>query len=236
MLLLTTGHAVDASDEQPAKLYEIEHDNWYGTCSKKRCPNPFDDLMFEDNDQIQFHGGSFGEFINHKDKWGETPLHDAILDANIKRVEKLIELGANVNLQNDSDTTPLYIAIYCKNEQIVRLLFAAGANINSQNQSGSTLLHNAIYNEKEQIVRLLLANGADVNSKNQSGNTPLHVAAYKSNYEIIQLLLTYGADVNKQNKYGETAKRLTTNQTILAIFNEAAVTPDNLINNSCSIS
>ena len=300
ILLLTTDHTVDASNQQPAKLYEMEHENWYGTCSKKRCPNPFDDLIFEDNDQIQLHGGSCQEWINHRKNDENTLLSRAVKTNNIEEVKRLVEIGADVDMQDKQSHTLLHWAVYMNAKEITQLLLAAGAIVNQQDNNGETPLHFAAGRNSYKTIQLLLDAGADVNQQNKSGNTPLHWAAKKNRYEIVQLLLASGAHINQQNEFGDTPLHLAVynrnNETILlllaarasaaiknnrkesprkladneviremfyqaeatirnrnrefrtneetrTIFNEAAVTPDNLINNSfnpinnfCSIS
>ena len=274
ILLLATNHGMHASHEQPAELYKMEHANWYGTCSSKRCPNPFDDLMFEDNDQIQLHGGSCQEWVNHKNKdllmpgWDDenTFLGRAVKTNNIQEVTRLIELGADVNMQDKYGDILLHWAVYENTKEITQLLLTAGAVINKQNNYGYTPLHFAATRSLYKTIQLLLDAGADVNKQNEDGDTPLHLAVATMDpirllitasvngdtttdletlidnaQKSIKLLIESGAKLRIKNKNGKTAKELTTNkygtnQTILAIFNEAAVTPDNLINNSCSIS
>ena len=228
ILLLATGHAVNASNQQPANLHKMKLTNWYGTCSPKTCPSPFNDLMFGDDNQLQFHGGSCQEWVNHRiDEHGNTLL---ILDSSIKRVKKLIELGAEVDIQNEFGDTPLHRAANYDRYEVIQLLVDSGADVNQQNTNGNVPLHFA---NNKQIARLLLIAGTNVNQQNQFGNTPLHRAAYYDQYEVIQLLLVAGADKTIKNQYGLTAKEYATNP---ASFNTAAIKLTNLINSSCSIS
>ena len=236
LILLVASHGIHASHEQPAKLYEMEHENWYGTCSKKRCPNPFDDLMFEDNDQIQLHGGSCQEWINHKNKWGDIFFNKAMKENNIRRVEKLIELGTEVHQQDEYGRTLLYCAIYSKNEQIVQLLIANGANVNQRSNDGYTPLYWAIDSNNPESIKLLLAAGADTTIRNRNYVTPLYWAVKFNKHEAIQLLLAAGADTTITNNEGRTARELITDQITRSIFDEVAVTPADQINSYCSIS
>ena len=180
LLFLATGHGMHAADEQPAKWYEMYHENWYGMCegdSQFKCPNPFDDLMFGDNDQIQFRF-SLEEWINHKNKNGRTFLHQAVQENNIKIVEKIIEHGADVNLQDVEGITALDWAV-------------ALAKFNN-----------------DEIIQLLLIAGADVNRKNIFGDTPLYVAAKRNNRNAMFSLLLAGANPKITSKGGRTARDL----------------------------
>jgi len=48
--------------------------------------------------------------INAKDKYGRTPLHNAV-ECNLDIVKYCIEKGANVNIADENGNTPLYFAI-----------------------------------------------------------------------------------------------------------------------------
>ena len=207
ILLSTASHWVDASNQQPAELYKIEHKNWYGTCSPKRCPNPFDDLIFQDNDQIQLHGGSFGEFINHRKNDGDTLLIKTIQANNVQNVKRLIEIGADIDQQDNwNGATPLHIAAQGNSCQITQLLLANGAHVNQQNIFDETPLHWAVKSNAYETAQLLINANVDVNQQNNlNGFTPLHIAAENRLYQITQLLLAAGADVNQQNKSGHSS-------------------------------
>ncbi|CAJ0855960.1 17302_t:CDS:2 [Entrophospora sp. SA101] len=93
------------------------------------------------------------------DDFGNSALHYALLEANIKVIDKLLELGAKVNIINKGGFSPLHIAVTKSKE-------------------------NPEYRE---IAKKLLVNGANPNlSKN--GDTPLHNAATQGDLESLKLL------------------------------------------------
>ena len=65
---------------------------------------------------------------------------------DIEKVRKLLQAGANVNLQDKNGETPLYKASRNGYTNIVRLLLDAGANPNIQDNGGQTALMNASMN------------------------------------------------------------------------------------------
>ena len=97
-------------------------------------------------------------------------LFMAASSKDVKIVEKLLKLGANVNIQNDKMQTPLHLAC------------------NSENDTADY-----------EIVKLLLEKGAIVNAKDCDGNTPLYVAHWPDIPEIVEELLKHGADFDSEN-------------------------------------
>ena len=139
--------------------------------------------------------------VNTYDRDGNTMLHEAIkrkVDPRI--VEMLIQYGAIVDVENDSEETPLDIAIrYNKDSSIICLLLERSMYV-----SKWPTLSYAIDHADSVLLQLLLNNGADVNAKDLIGDPPLHLAIYRNNAEIAEILLRNGADVNTQNNAGET--------------------------------
>ena len=121
----------------------------------------------------------------------------------------LLELGAGINIQNDSGDTALHAACSHDNDvdpELITLLITNGAGINLQNGMGDTPLHTAcIHNLNTEIIRLLITNGADVNAQNGVGDTPLHVACkHRKRPELIRFLIANGANVEALNLERQT--------------------------------
>lgn len=53
---------------------------------------------------------SLGFNCNHRDQWGETPLHDAARSGSVESLELLIHAGADVTAASDNGDTPLIVA------------------------------------------------------------------------------------------------------------------------------
>ncbi len=69
--------------------------------------------------------------VNAKNICGNTPLHCAIINKNIKSVRILLKTkDIDVNIQNNEGNTPLHLAIkYNLNDGLIELLIDSGANI-----------------------------------------------------------------------------------------------------------
>ena len=138
-------------------------------------------------------------------------LFDTLSYNNRNVVEKLLELGANVNHKFADGKTPLHLA---KTLAIAQLLIVKGADINALDGDGKTPLHTAAADSTDKKGRTplheaavaqpfpahngdaltpLIVRGADVNAKDFEGNTPLRLAAKANFKEVVKLLKKQGA-------------------------------------------
>ncbi|MCX5924887.1 MAG: ankyrin repeat domain-containing protein, partial [Candidatus Dependentiae bacterium] len=133
-------------------------------------------------------------------------LSQALDDGDTDRVNKAIELGANVNQENSGGYTPLRKAILYKNIKMVLMLLAAGANVNQSDTDGVTPLIKVLsyIPLSLEMVNIVLKAGADVNQPDRCGNTPLMVAINHNNTVLVELLLNHGATetINQASQYG----------------------------------
>lgn len=132
--------------------------------------------------------------------------------SHIGIVERLIDLGCNVNNINKEKENPLILAVKnCQNEDVnlISTLLERGANTEQCNNILWSALEYAMRGEKINIVRLLLEYGADPNVKIKSEwSLLMNTAKFAGNpiqYEMTKLFLENGADVNFQysSDYGE---------------------------------
>jgi ankyrin repeat protein len=162
-----------------------------------------------------------GWWVNAKDKYGRTLLHQAIEKRDFDEVKRLVAEGADVNVKGGRHAlrrTPLTLAVGHSYE-IFQYLIEHGADVNLQtdiahNAGALTPLHHAIMsvnNNDLKYVTTLLKHGADLNIRGMSDMQPIHVAAEGSNsikgdyfprVELIKLLVNNGADVNSKAGFG----------------------------------
>jgi ankyrin repeat protein len=152
---------------------------------------------------------------------GKYPIHKAVLDADIKFLEQLIEHGADVNSIDDSyGNTPIYYAIKENNFAIMARLIYHNANLEIKNDAQKTpltyamsvnkpiALFLAIWTNDRLSVAVLLAQNI---SFNYNGDTPLHIAAFLGNKELIEMILekTKGEiNINAINNFSKTSMDL----------------------------
>ena len=147
-----------------------------------------------------------GADMNIKNRWGETPLYQAIL-MNIETIAiKLIVKGADPNVKDYYGNTPLHKATKNNLKNISRLLISKGVDLNIEDYYGQRPLIYATKNNMTIVSKLLIQKGVDVNIKYKSscGRTPLHFAVENNMENIVRILIDYGANLNIKNKWGET--------------------------------
>lgn len=146
--------------------------------------------------------------------YGNTPLMLALKYKDI--AQKLLDKGANVNLQDDRGETALMKAANQINKEVVQMLINAQADVNVKDAEGNTALKYAICSVVldettqrllciEEIIQILIDAGADINTCNNWGDTPLIYCARWGHKEKVKMLLDKGADPNVRNNKGENA-------------------------------
>lgn len=175
------------------------------------------------------------------DKAGYTALTAAVILADPKMVETLVEGGAKMDVRAAANNlTPLVMAAanpdpfkhknYIK---IMKFLLDRKADVNFQASDGRTPLIAAAMNADQdqalEKVALLLDEGAKPDIVKHGGETALMLAAGRGNDRIVQLLIEKGADVNLKNGAGESAMsyaRRSGNNAIIALLESKGLKPE----------
>uniref|UniRef100_A0A3Q3A6S2 Tonsoku-like protein n=1 Tax=Kryptolebias marmoratus TaxID=37003 RepID=A0A3Q3A6S2_KRYMA len=113
---------------------------------------------------------------NKRNEKGETSLHRACIDGNLRQVQYLVEQGHPVNPRDYCGWTPLHEACNHGHYDAVALLLERGANINDPGGplcQGVTPLHDALACGHLQVARLVVERGASVTLRNSKGETPM---------------------------------------------------------------
>jgi len=161
-----------------------------------------------------------GADINHSSDIG-SPITIAASKGFESEVQKLMELGVNINMQDYLGKTPLHYQAYFGNEKTVQKLIEAGANVNVLDSKNESALHSATMKrdweghegpidktaEYLKIIEVLINAGADINAQDNSERTPLHKAVILSEVTCLTLLKA-GANVNIQDRNGDTPLHL----------------------------
>lgn len=129
---------------------------------------------------------------------------------DIKKLEDLINRGANINATGIAGEQLLQIAVIEDYNEGVKLLLNHGANPNQlvtdlRGHSQPLLTYAVHYGPGPQVIESLLKAGANPNAKDNIGFPALHVAVTRGNTQKIQLLLEYGADIESRNTLDHTA-------------------------------
>ena len=121
---------------------------------------------------------------------GRTVLIYAAWNGSTEVVKTLIEIGANINIQNDNGDTALRLAARRGLTEIVKILVENGADMNiKDSRYGRTALIYAAREGRTEVVKLLIDNGANMNIKDSRyGRTALDMAEGRGHTEIINIL------------------------------------------------
>ncbi|XP_059827541.1 tonsoku-like protein isoform X2 [Hypanus sabinus] len=113
---------------------------------------------------------------NRRNEKGETVLHRACIEGNLKHVQCLVEKGHPLNPRDYCGWTPLHEACNHGHLEIVQFLLDHQANINDAGGphcEGITPLHDAVISGNFAVAQLLVEKGASVTVQNAEGQTPL---------------------------------------------------------------
>ncbi len=155
--------------------------------------------------------------VDSKDEDDMTPLHLASQRNHPETVLKLIEIGAQVDVQaipnprrlasfmqamqqlgiqgdpNENGVTPLHLA---DSLEVTALLVVNGADIDAVGPMGATPLSKAICNNEKEIAQFLIEQGANIERQTIDGCTVLTKAIVIGNPNMLHLLVDKGANIH----------------------------------------
>ena len=155
-----------------------------------------------------------------KFKYGENALYNAATLGDINFMEKLLENGYELGIENENGTTALQLSINHQHLESIRLLIRHGSVLNFdkiklpeylnsnlvnmlnefKDENGDFLVHFAAKTQNLKLIEQL----TNVQLKNREGSTPFHIAAKTGNFECLSSLLTKGSNADELNQFGQT--------------------------------
>ena len=147
-----------------------------------------------------------GADVNIANHSGDTPLCFAARKGNFKSIERLIEAGADVNIQHTSENklgnTSLMWAAQEGHDTCADLLIKKGADVNGRNQRSLTALMLAAKEARDKCVRVLIGAGAGVNILDNNRHTALYMVVRGKHLGVehlncAKMLLAAGARVSR---------------------------------------
>ncbi len=146
-----------------------------------------------DEAQVELVGSliAAGADVNGVDD-GQTALGAAISLEQPVVAKYLIDAGADVNANTNSNSFPLIEASKKGYDYLVNRLIRKGADINKRDELGRTALHAAVARERHRLVDTLLRVGANPRIFDNDGISPVVLAETK-NLRKIHTLLTASA-------------------------------------------
>lgn len=134
--------------------------------------------------------------LNKQDKAGDTRLHKAAREGNVRDVKKFLSEGTDPNKKNEAHMTALHIAAYWGEEAIVTILLQYDAVVDADNGHGWTALHSAAIagglKSRKGVIELLLAAGASLTKQDKYGWTPQdYMTLWEENETVAEKLKNY---------------------------------------------
>lgn len=162
------------------KNSKILHQDLFGKLAKKYTGQ----CLLEAHDEYHYVNDVSGEE-------SYTPLISCIRMPNVevKVIEHLISLGANVNAAVAGGHGPLYFALKSNRLDLLEILLVNGANPNAADKYGNPSLYYAVTDQNLPMVEMLVRHGANTGAADFYGDFPIFWAYRLRNFEIMEVLL-----------------------------------------------
>lgn len=162
------------------------------------------------------------------DRDGDTALHRLVAqkrlsdkdeeDSRLTLMERLIQAGLDVNLQNAKGQTPMHLLpivtnerLKKKNKRLMSTLVAAGADLNATDNLGQTpiffqLKNGDTYKDADDVesCSYLIKHGARLDIHDASGRTVLYAIQKPYNIKLLQWLIDHGSDPKVTDNQGNS--------------------------------
>lgn len=170
------------------------------------------------------------QYVNTVDDSGMTAAHIAAEMGSHKIIQRLIAIGADINILDGQGRSPLDIAfsrtrsdehvavaaILIENYSIIpndqQFYYAyqtiANHDMNLRFEGGMTPLHYAAGYRHPALMRRLLDEGAYLEARDEQKDTPLHTAVSNGFFDIVRILIEHGADADARDAKNNTPLHL----------------------------
>ncbi|KAF8763623.1 Serine/threonine-protein phosphatase 6 like protein [Argiope bruennichi] len=134
--------------------------------------------------------------IHDKANDGFSLLHIAAQFGHLNIMKYLIEIGADINSENDAGTKPIHFAAREGHKDIVQFLLDIDPSSKHLTIVGQTPVHYAVLGGHIDVLQFLIDRKFDINASSRKGVLPIHLAVFTNNENILKLLLHLGAFYN----------------------------------------
>lgn len=154
--------------------------------------------LLSGHDDLAVSMMNMGAHVTWKTDRNLTAAHFAARKGLCAAMERILELGIDIDATDTKGWTSLHEACTSGNIPVVMQLLDAGADIERPLPSGDRPLHIALSSGNEDVALLLLSRGAHVTARASKNRHPLHLAADFALPRAVKQILntTNGADVD----------------------------------------
>ena len=169
--------------------------------------------------------------LTYQNENGNTYLHLAVIQQNIKLVQELIDKGIFIDIQNNDGNTALHLSYYINNIEIIKLLINNNIDFGIKNKkgliaeeidpidnineiAGYEVNMNIINSNNEDYINLSLNQNEDINLKNpkidssNSGETKYRSQFSKEKKNIVNSKSQHGKNKLNENKDKDKYKNI----------------------------
>lgn len=160
-----------------------KHASFLENCAKAGVPADMDTKIIKN--------------INATDKAGRTVCHWACINESIEALKYFIEIGADINAEDQTRKRPLHYLSNVKLEFVglVDLMVKNGGNINATNSAGiNVVLQCAKGGRSLREVQHLIDVGGNWRATTVDGVKVLHMAASEGHCELVKYFLSLGSN------------------------------------------
>lgn len=164
---------------------------------------PFSMLLTEDFSYIESILGSDKNLV---DSNGNNPIHEAInCNASVDVVQKLINLGYNIDQRNGQGLSPLNLAISLANKEQAIVLIHNGADPFITDNIGECAITLCFNKDNQDILDEIVTDLVKSQKTDIYGQSILHYAARNASVDTIDHIIEHGIDKSLKDNSGETA-------------------------------
>lgn len=126
----------------------------------------------------------------------DDEFNDAVIAADIPRMDYLLGKGAHINARDPQGETALINAVRKLDPVTTKALLERGADVNIADRDGWTAALYAAWGNSAELIDLLAARGANLEATNPNGLTALCIASQYGKTAAANALIRAGAQVN----------------------------------------
>ncbi|MBI1215127.1 MAG: hypothetical protein GC185_04820 [Alphaproteobacteria bacterium] len=136
--------------------------------------------------------------------WNDA-LRAAAIKGDLKKAQKAIAKGAEIDWKDVNGLTPLYFAATNGHLAVAKLLLEKGAAVDTGKpcENTGTGLTQAAYNGDAEMLKLLIEHKADINAGSYT-RCAIHDAVWRNNAEAVEVLAEAGAKLETRDRMGHT--------------------------------
>jgi ankyrin repeat protein len=136
---------------------------------------------------------------------GMTALHLAAIKGHTAVIQKLHDLGMDLQLKDNNGLTALHHAADYGHANAIDKLIQLHADIHIVDKFTTTALHHAATKGHISAIDRLVSAGANISAKDKNGLSALHYAAEEGELAAIEKLIALGTDIEDKDNEGLSA-------------------------------